>query len=98
MVRYFVHVMNFEMATCQHTEPIFIHMNVNTGKYLFIKELAETIKAVVSYTGTIEFDPRIFSSSKKLMDSLYLNSLRWKPEVGLKDGLVKANPYFNKTL
>jgi len=61
------------------------------GIELSIKELAETIKAVVGYEGHIDFDPsKPDGSPRKLMDSQRLNSLGWSPEIGLKDGLAKA--------
>jgi len=67
------------------------HINVGTGTDLTIKELAETIKAVVGYQGEITCDPtKPDGSPRKLMDSRRLNSLGWQPEVSLKDGLKRA--------
>jgi GDP-L-fucose synthase len=92
MARASVHVMNLDKATYdQHTEPMCSHINVGTGTDLTIKELAETIKAVVGYEGEIDFDPsRPDGSPRKLMDSLRLSSLGWQPEVSLKEGLARA--------
>jgi GDP-L-fucose synthase len=89
MARACVHVMNLDKATYdQHTEPMCSHINVGTGSDLTIKELAETIKAVIGYQGEITFDPtKPDGSPRKLMDSQRLNSLGWQPEVSLKDGL-----------
>jgi GDP-L-fucose synthase len=92
MARASVHVMNLDKATYdQHIEPMCSHINVGTGTDLTIKELAETIKAVVGYEGSIDFDPsKPDGSPRKLMDSRRLNSLGWQPEVSLKEGLAKA--------
>ena len=48
------------------------HLNIGSGKDLTIKELAENIKNVVGYKGTVQFDktkpdgtPRKFLDSSK---------------------------------
>jgi GDP-L-fucose synthase len=99
MARASVHVMNLEKATYgKHTEAMCSHINVGTGTDLSIKELAETIKAVVGYEGDIDFDPsKPDGSPRKLMDSQRLNSLGWAPTVGLKEGLAKAYADFVKS-
>jgi GDP-L-fucose synthase len=92
MARASVHVMNLDKTTYdQHIEPMCSHINVGMGTDLTIKEIAETIKAVVGYKGNIGFDPsKPAGSPRKLMDSRRLNSLGWQPEVGLKEGLARA--------
>jgi GDP-L-fucose synthase len=92
MARASVHVMNLDKATYdQHSDPMCSHINVGTGSDLTIKELAETIKAAVSFAGAIEFDQlKPDGSPRKLMDSQRLQSLGWMPRVGLKDGLAGA--------
>jgi GDP-L-fucose synthase len=99
MARASVHVMNLDKATYdQHTEAMCSHINVGTGTDLTVKELAETIKAVVGYEGDIEFDPsKPDGSPRKLMDSQRLNSLGWAPNTGLKEGLAKAYADFVKS-
>jgi GDP-L-fucose synthase len=98
MARASVHVMNLDKATYdQHTEAMCSHINVGTGTDLTIKELSETIKAVVGYEGSIDFDPsKPDGSPRKLMDSRRLNSLGWQPEVRLKEGLARAYAEFVK--
>jgi GDP-L-fucose synthase len=90
MARASAYVMNLDKATYdKHTDPMCSHINVGTGSDLTIKELAETIKAVVGYAGNIEFDPsKPDGTPRKLMDSQRLQSLGWTPRVGLKDGLA----------
>lgn len=98
MARASVHVMNLDKAIYnQHTQPMCSHINVGTGSDLTIEDLAEIIKAVVGYTGSIEFDTsRPDGSPRKLMDSSRLNSLGWTPEVALEDGLAWAYADFMK--
>jgi len=98
MARACVHVMHLDKPTYdQHTEPMCSHINVGTGTDLTIKELSETIKAVVGYEGRIDFDPsKPDGSPRKLMDSRRLSSLGWSSEIGLKDGLARAYADFQK--
>ncbi len=67
------------------------HINVGTGKDLTISELAETIKKVVSYQGEITWDQtKPDGMPKKLLDASKLNSLGWKPEISLTEGIRKT--------
>ena len=54
MARACVHVMNLDKATyVQHTETMCSHINIGTGTDLRIKELVETIKAVIGFLVTL---------------------------------------------
>lgn len=92
MVAASVHVMNLSKSTYdQHTEPMCSHINVGSGADITIKELAETIKEVVGYTGQLNYDSsKPNGSPKKLMDSSRLNQLGWTPSIALKDGLARS--------
>ncbi len=93
-----VFVMNLDPAVfAAHTTPMQSHINVGSGREVTIKELAETIATVVGYRGAIEFDPaKPDGSPRKLMESRRLNSLGWKPNVGLEEGLALAyNDFLN---
>ena len=87
-----VYVMNLDKSIYdQHTEPMLSHINVGFGLDVTIKELAQTISKVVGYRGGIGFDiTKPDGIARKLMDSSRLNSLGWKAQVNLKDGLTKA--------
>jgi GDP-L-fucose synthase len=87
-----VYVMNLDKRIYdQHTEPMLSHINVGFGSDVTIKELAQSISEVVGYQGLIGFDPtKPDGTPRKLMDSGRLNSLGWKAQVNLKDGLTKA--------
>lgn len=84
-----VHVMNLDKDIyAAHTQPMLSHINVGSGSDMTIRELAEMIREIVGYTGNIEYDlTKPDGTPRKLMDSRLINSLDWKPKIGLKEGL-----------
>ncbi len=73
------------------TQPMQSHINVGFGRDVTIKELAQAVANATCYQGKISFDPsKPDGSPRKWMDSGRLNSLGWKPEIGLEKGLVNA--------
>jgi GDP-L-fucose synthase len=87
-----VYVMNLDKRIYdQQTEPMLSHINVGFGSDVTIKALAQGVSEVVGYQGLIGFDPtKPDGTPRKLMDSGRLNSLGWKAQVNLKDGLTRA--------
>ncbi len=87
-----VYVMNLDKTIYDlQTEPMLSHINVGFGSDVTIKALAQTISEVVGYQGSISFDTtKPDGTTRKLMDSGRLNSLGWRAQVNLKDGLTKA--------
>ena len=74
-------------------------MNIGVGHDLTIRELAETVKDVVGYTGVIEFDTsKPDGTPRKLMDVGRLNAMRWKARTVLHDGLACAYRDFTSVL
>ncbi|MFZ3042991.1 MAG: GDP-L-fucose synthase [Thiobacillus sp.] len=66
-------------------------MNIGVGHDLTIRELAETVKAVVDYRGAIEFDAsKPDGTPRKLMDVGRLNAIGWKASTPMKNGLAIA--------
>jgi len=66
-------------------------MNIGVGHDLSIRELAETVKAVVDYRGAIEFDAsKPDGTPRKLMDVGRLNAIGWKASTPMKNGLTIA--------
>lgn len=95
-----VHVMNLDGATyAQHTQPMQSHINVGYGCDITIRELAETIKNVIGYSGQLIFDlSKPDGPPRKLMDGSRLNALGWQAKVNLADGLGLAyKDFLNKT-
>lgn len=71
--------------------------NVGTGADVTIKQLAETIQNVIGYTGTINWDAtKPDGTPRKLMDVSKLNTLGWKAEIQLKEGIESTYEWFSK--
>ena len=92
MTRAATHIMNLSKETYEKlTSPMCSHINVGYGADLTIKELAENIKEVVDFKGSINFDPtQPDGTLRKLLDSQILNNFGFKPQVSLKEGLKKT--------
>lgn len=71
------------------------HVNIGTGKEVSIKELAETVKAAVGYTGEIIWNTNMPDGTpRKLTDVSKLHGLGWKHQVELKEGVELAYRWF----
>ena len=91
-----VHLMNLDKEIYdKNTSEMCGHVNAGSGEDLTIKELAEILNQVINYKGEIKFDPsKPDGSPRKFMDSNLLNSLGWKPNIDLKEGLIKTYKKF----
>jgi GDP-L-fucose synthase len=66
-------------------------INVGCGEDLTIRELAETIKEVVGFTGNLAFDTsKPDGTLRKLMNVDRLANLGWSAGTPLKQGLADA--------
>jgi len=75
------------------------HINVGFGKEISIKDLALIISRIVGFVGTIEWDKsKPNGTPRKLMDSSKINSLGWKPEIELEDGISNTYEEFKSSL
>ncbi|MFF7153183.1 NAD-dependent epimerase/dehydratase family protein [Streptomyces sp. NPDC008139] len=64
-------------------------VNVGCGEDLTIRELAETVRDVVGYRGTIGWDTtKPDGTPRKLLDVSRLQALGWRPEIALRDGIA----------
>lgn len=64
------------------------HINIGTGIDLTIRELAELIRDIVGFNGTITWDQtKPDGTPKKQLDVTLLNSLNWKASTQLKAGI-----------
>lgn len=73
------------------------HVNVGSGIEVSIKELAETIKDVVGYSGKLTFDlTKPDGTPRKLLDVSKLHRMGWKHQVELKEGIEIAYNDFLK--
>lgn len=72
-------------------------INIGCGRDLSIKELAETVKRILGYTGRIVWDTaKPDGTPRKLMDSSRLFALGWQPQVDLETGIGLAYADFQK--
>jgi len=71
------------------------HVNIGTGEDVSIKELAETIKNIVGYTGEITFDTtKPDGTPRKLLDVSKLHGLGWKHSIDLTEGIKQTYTHF----
>ena len=70
----------------QYDNPEII--NIGVGKDISIGEMAEMIKNITGYEGTIVFDTSMPDGTfRKLLDVSKLNALGWKPQIGFEEGV-----------
>jgi GDP-L-fucose synthase len=66
-------------------------VNIGTGEDITIKDLALMVKDVVDYSGNIEHDlSKPDGTPRKLMDVQKLNTLGWKAQTALREGIEKV--------
>lgn len=66
-------------------------INVGSGEYVSIKNLAKLIKKITDFQGKILFDKNYPDGTIiKNLDSSKIKKLNWKPKIRLKDGLQKV--------
>lgn len=70
-------------------------VNIGVGKDISIGELAELIKEIVGFKGTIKKDTsKPDGTPKKLLAVTKLNSLGWKARISLKDGIEQTYNWY----
>ena len=75
--------------------PTCSHLNVGSGRDLTISELANMIKAIISYQGCIGFDKSMPDGApQKLMECTKLRKLGWEASISLERGLTEAYTSF----
>ena len=64
------------------------HVNVGTGVDVTIKELAETVKEMIGFTGQLVFNTeKPDGTPRKLLDVAKINNLGWKHKIELREGI-----------
>jgi GDP-L-fucose synthase len=70
-------------------------VNVGCGEDQTIRELAQIVAEVVGFTGRIEFDAsKPDGTPRKLLDTSRLNSLGWRPRIGLREGVASTYRWY----
>jgi GDP-L-fucose synthase len=73
-------------------------VNIGTGEDVEIGELAEMVKKVVGFTGTIENDlSKPDGTPRKLMDVSKLHGFGWKHTIDLFEGLKSVYEEFQQS-
>lgn len=72
-------------------------VNVGSGCNVSIKELAETVAAVVGYSGEINWDiSRPNGTPNRPLDYSIIKNLGWEPKNSLLSGLIKTYKWFTE--
>ena len=78
-------------------DPMLSHVNIGTSRDITIKELAEKIKDVIGFKGSIKFDySKPNGSPRKLTDNSKLIRMGWNYEISLNEGLRMTYDWFKK--
>lgn len=91
-------VMELDEATlvrelCSYPKPNFV--NLGTGVDVTIRELAETIKEVVGFAGTLSFDAsKPDGTMRKLQDVSRMAALGWQAKISLQEGIERTYRWF----
>ena len=70
-------------------------VNVGTGNDVSIRELAETVAAVVGFDGAIEWDAsKPDGTPRKLLDITRMAALGWQPTIDLTQGITSTYAWY----
>ena len=74
-----------------------IAINVGVGEDVSIKELAEVIKKITGFEGSIEWDAsKPDGTPRKLLDVSRLSDLGWKATISLEDGISSTYLWYQE--
>jgi len=72
-------------------------INIGVGKDISIGELAELIKDIVGFEGSIRYDPsKPDGTPRKLLDVSKLESLGWRSKTSLREGIEKTYEWYKR--
>jgi len=73
------------------------HINIGTGKEISIKELANLIKYIVGFQGTLKFDTtKPDGTMRKLTDPSKLHQLGWHHKIDMEEGISKLFDWYRE--
>lgn len=96
-LREFLHADDMADATvfCMLNYSDYGHINVGSQSELTIKELAEKIRTIVGYTGSVVWESdKPDGTPRKLMDSSKLYAMGWTPKITLDKGICQVYQEF----
>ncbi|MFT6408007.1 MAG: GDP-L-fucose synthase [Arenicella sp.] len=96
MAKASIYVMNLPIEEYNKvTDERLSHINIGTGVDCTIAELAQIMKQVVGFDGTLQFDAsKPDGSPRKLLDVSRLTELGWQAQTDLENGLNKTYQWF----
>jgi GDP-L-fucose synthase len=72
-------------------------INIGVGKDISISELADLIKNIVGFKGTIRYDrTKPDGTPRKLLDVGKLKTLGWQPKISLREGIETSYRWFRE--
>ena len=72
-------------------------INIGVGKDISIGELAELIRGIVGFKGTIRYDrSKPDGTPRKLLDMSKLQALGWQPKISLQQGIEMTYRWYEK--
>ena len=75
------------------------HVNIGTGEEISIRNLAELIKKVVGFEGTIYFNAQMPDGTPRKLTSVEkLHSLGWKHRLSLEEGIALTYKWFQDNI
>jgi GDP-L-fucose synthase len=95
--REFLHVDDLADAACflmeRYDSPAIV--NVGAGEDITIAALANLVKEIVAFAGTIEFDrSKPDGTPRKLLDTSKLTGLGWRPRIELAEGIRSTYAWY----
>lgn len=70
-------------------------INIGCGKDISIAELAELIKGVVGFEGSIRYDrTKPDGTPRKLLDVSRIQSIGWEPKISLREGIERTYRWY----
>ncbi len=70
-------------------------INIGTGAYIKINELADIIKEIAGFEGKIRHDPsKPDGTPKKLLDVNKIRKLKWEPKISFEEGIKKTYDWY----
>jgi GDP-L-fucose synthase len=95
--RELLHVDDLADAACflmeRYDSPAII--NVGVGEDITIAALADLVKEIVAFEGTVEFDrSKPDGTPRKLLDTSKLKGLGWRPRIGLAEGIRSTYAWY----
>lgn len=96
-LREFLHVNDLAKACLVLLEKYenSVAINIGSGQEISIGNLASLVSNIVGFDGDIRFNTnRPNGTQRKLLDSMRISELGWKPQVSLKDGITATYDWY----